>query len=185
MIVQWPKWLKCNRNASIFLEAFFFKIGFQSGRAPKSIKIPIFHDIKNYFKLELNNIPMKNLFVLLAFVFITAAAQSQSMSEKEISGTWQVTAIADAGSNPDKAAGLDGALFDLYPDHRFQLRLKRGSGTSVNYEETFQNATWSYNANTQTITAGKGMKIKVSKIDNKVFFELLDTGVTYEVYQPV
>ncbi len=127
---------------------------------------------------------MKNLIVLLAFVLITAAANSQSISEKETSGTWQVSAIADSGSKPEQAEELNGALFDLYTDHSFQLRTKKGSGANTIYEESFRNATWSYNPTTQTINTGKGMKIKVSQIENKIFFELLGTEIKFEVFKP-
>ncbi len=129
---------------------------------------------------------MKNLIILFAFILLAATAQSQSLTEKEISGTWQVITITNAGNKPAQAEEMNAAYFDLYPDHSFQLRTQKNNGSSTEYEENFKNYKWSYNAATQTINLSKGnMNIKVSKINNNVFFELTGTGIKLQVFQPI
>ncbi|MBK5213548.1 MAG: hypothetical protein JJE55_07810 [Flavobacteriaceae bacterium] len=129
---------------------------------------------------------MKNLIILFAFMLLASTAQSQSLTEKDLTGTWQVVAITDAGTNPAKADEMNAAYFDLYPDHSFQLRTQKNNGASTEYEENFKNYKWSYNAATQTINLSKGsMNIKASKSNNNVFFELTGTGMKLEVFKPI
>lgn len=129
---------------------------------------------------------MKKLTILFILALITSTVQSQSISEKEITGTWQVINIVDAGNDPIGADDLSAAYFDIYPDHSFQLRLKKKSKDSKEYNNTFTDYTWSYNEDTQTIKLNNDkFPIKVSKSNNKMLFELLGTGIKLEVVMPM
>lgn len=125
---------------------------------------------------------MKNLIFLFVLALFTSTVQSQSLTEKEITGTWQVMNIAEVGNNPKQAQEMNWAYIDLYPDHKFQLRKK----TSKGYKNTFNNATWSFDQATQTITTSDGrFTIKASKNNDKMIFELSETGITLEVVMPI
>ncbi len=125
---------------------------------------------------------MKNLIFLFVLALFTSAVQSQSLTEKEITGTWQVVSIADEGNNPKEAKEMVFAYIDLYPDHTFQLRMKTAKG----HINTFKNATWSFDEATQTITNSDGrFPIIVSKINSKIIFELSGIGMKLEVVMPM
>lgn len=125
---------------------------------------------------------MKNLIVLFALMLFSVTAQSQSVTEDEITGTWQVMNIVDAGAQPKQAEEMIAAYFDIYPDYNFQIRMK----TSKGYQDTFKNYKWSFNEDTQTIEMNNGnMSIKVFKNDDKMVFELPGTGIKLEVVKPI
>ncbi len=125
---------------------------------------------------------MKNLIVLFALMLFSVMAQSQTVTEKEITGTWQVTNIVDAGAQPKQAEEMMDAYIDIYPDYNFQLRMK----TSKGYQDTFKNYKWSFNEDTQTIEVDNGnMSIKTSISDDKMIFELRGTGIKLEVVKPI
>jgi len=125
---------------------------------------------------------MKNLIFLFVLALFTSTVQSQSLTEKEITGTWQVVNAIEFGTKPKKAKELVAAYIDIYPDHNFQLRMK----TSKGYEDTFNNATWSFDEATQTITTSDGrFPIKASKSNDKMIFELSGTGIKLEVVMPI
>lgn len=125
---------------------------------------------------------MKNLILLFVLALVTSTVQSQSLTEKEITGTWQIMKAIEIGNKPKKAKELIAAYIDIYPDYNFQLRMK----TSKGYENTFNNATWSFDATTQTITTSDGrFPIKASKSNDKMVFELVGTGIKLEVVRPI
>ncbi|WP_026450220.1 lipocalin family protein [Aequorivita capsosiphonis] len=129
---------------------------------------------------------MKKLAFLFLLMFLAYSVQSQSLTDKEITGTWQVVSIVDAGAQPKQAEDMIAAYFDIYPDHNFQLRLKRKSKASNEYDNTFKNSTWSFNEATQTIELSNSeMKIKPIKSDNKMIFELPETGIKLAVVMPI
>ena len=129
---------------------------------------------------------MKNLTIFFILALLTSTVQSQSLTEKEITGTWQVINVVDAGKQSQQADDMLGAYFDFYPDHNFQLRTKNQNDSSKGYKYNFENYKWSYNEVTQTIELSKGtMTIKLSKSNGKMFFELPETGVKLEVVMPM
>lgn len=129
---------------------------------------------------------MKNLTILFVFTLLSSTVQSQSITEKEITGTWQVVNIVDGGTHPNQAKEMIAAYFDFYPDGKFQLRMKRYDRPSQEYENTFNNYKWSFNVVTQTIELSNAkMNIKTLKSNGKMFFELLDTRITLEVIMPM
>lgn len=129
---------------------------------------------------------MKNLTILLLSILFTSAVQSQSITKQEITGTWQVVKVVEAGTEPNQAEEMVAAYFDIHPDHNFQLRLKRNDRPSKGYDEIFRNSTWSYDESTQTIKfQDDRFPIKASKVDDKIIFELLGTGMKLEVIKPM
>ena len=84
---------------------------------------------------------MKNLTILFILALLTSTVQSQSLAEKEITGTWQVINVVDAGNQPQQADDMLGAYFDIYPDHNFQLRTKKQDKSSKGFENKFENYT--------------------------------------------
>ena len=125
---------------------------------------------------------MKKLLFIFILALLSSSLQGQSLAEKEITGTWFVKDVLEIGTTPKKAKEMTSAYIDLYPDYSFQLRLKSAKG----YENSFTNATWSYNEATQTITTSDGrFPIKILKVNNKMIFELSGTGIKLEVVKPI
>ena len=129
---------------------------------------------------------MKNLILLFVLALLTSTVQSQSLTEKEITGTWQVINVVNAGTHSKQADEMVAAYFDLYPDHNFQLRTKSQDKSSKGYENKYKNYTWIFNEATQIIELSQGnMMIKPSKSDGKMFFEFPETGMKLEVAMPI
>lgn len=125
---------------------------------------------------------MKKLLFVFVLALLTSSIQSQSLAEKEITGTWFVKDVIEIGTAPKKAKEMTSAYIDIYPDYSFQLRLKSAKG----YEDSFSNATWSYNEETQTLTTSDGrFPMKILKNNNKVIFELMGAGIKLEVVKPI
>lgn len=128
---------------------------------------------------------MKIIFFLL-IALLGFTVQSQSLTEKEISGTWIVVAIAESGTYPEEAKVMERAYFDLYPDHRFQLRMKSKNKTEKGYEAMYQNYTWRFDPSAQTVyLSNDTFPIKINRENDKVYFELLGTGTKLEVLRPM
>ena len=130
---------------------------------------------------------MKKLIALFAFVLIAATAQSQTQTQKDITGTWLVVNVENSSSNPKVAAKMNKAVINLYADNSFEIKEKQEDGTPYSFKTTSKrNATWSFNPSSQTITTtGTKMIFKVSSSDNKVFFEEKDSGLKFEVVKPI
>ncbi len=130
---------------------------------------------------------MKNLIVLFAFVLFAATAQSQSLTQKDVTGTWLVQNVENSGSNPKMAAAMTNAVINLYADNSFEVKERQQNGTAYVYSTTTnKNATWSYNPSTQTInTTRTKMALKISKSGDKVFFTDQDSGLKFEVIKPI
>lgn len=128
---------------------------------------------------------MRKLAILFILIFFTYAVQSQSLTEKEITGTWQVVNVLDEGTKPTSAPHMKAAYFDLYPDGSFQLRMKRFDRPTQEYENNIKNQIWSFNQATQTITLNNDkFPIKVYNNNGTISFELLGTGIKLEVVKP-
>lgn len=128
---------------------------------------------------------MKNLVVLFILSFFASTASGQSLTEKDIMGTWQVVNVIDKGNAPSNAENMIAAYFDLQPDHSFQLRIKNKESQSKN-DKSSKNLSWSFDETTQIINlTGDKFNIKVSKNGSKMNFELVETGIILEVLKPV
>lgn len=130
---------------------------------------------------------MKNLIVLFAFVLIAATAQSQSLTQKDVTGTWLVMDVENSSSNPKMAASMYNAIINLYADNSFEIKEKQVNGTNYTYNTTSnKNATWSFNQSNQTIsTTRTKMTLTISKSGDKVFFTDNDSGLKFEVMKPI
>ena len=126
---------------------------------------------------------MKNLIVFFLVTLLTSAAQSQSLTEKELTGTWQVISVVDNGKDAKLANGLMAAYFDILPDHNFQLRIKANGPKG--YRDTFKNTSWIYNETEQTLELDNNtFPLKISKKADKTLFELIGTDIILEVVKP-
>ncbi|CAM3313308.1 hypothetical protein [Aequorivita lipolytica] len=130
---------------------------------------------------------MKNLIILFAFVLFAATAQSQSLTQKDITGTWLVVNVENSSSNPQMAAAMTNAVINLYAENSFEVKEKQENGSAYVYNTTTnKNATWSFNPSTQTIsTTRTKMSFKISKSGDKVFFTEQDSGLKLEVIKPI
>ena len=130
---------------------------------------------------------MKKLISLFAFVLLAATAQSQSLTQKDVTGTWLVLNVENSSSNPKMAAAMANAVINLYADNSFEIKEKQGNGSPYTYNTTsHKNATWSYNPSTQTITTTRTkMTLKISKSGDKTFFTDSDSGLKFEVNKPI
>ncbi len=130
---------------------------------------------------------MKNLITLFVFVLFAATAQSQSLTLKDITGTWLVVNVENSNSNPKMAEAMANAVINLYADNSFEIKEKQQNGTAYSYSTTsHKNATWSYNPSTQTITTTRTkMTLKVSKSGDKTFFTDSESGLKFEVNKPI
>jgi hypothetical protein len=130
---------------------------------------------------------MKNFIALFAFVLFAATAQSQSLSQQDITGSWRIVTVENASSNPKLAASMTNAWLNFNTDKSFELKEKQENGTAVTLNTVSQkNAEWSYNESNQTITTTRTkMTLKVSRNGNKVFFTDKDSGLKFEVIKPI
>lgn len=130
---------------------------------------------------------MKNLITLFVFVLVAATAQSQSLTQKDVTGTWLVVNVENSSSNPKMAAAMANAVINLYADNSFEIKEKQQNGTAYSYSTTSnKNATWSYNPSTQTITTTRTkMTLKISKSGDKTFFTDSESGLKFEVTKPI
>lgn len=85
---------------------------------------------------------MKNLTILFILALLTSTVQSQSLTEKGLTGTWQVIKVVDAGTQPKQAEEMNETYIDIYPDHNFQLRTKKHYKSSKGFESKFENYKW-------------------------------------------
>jgi len=119
-------------------------------------------------------------------MLFTSAMHGQTIPKEEVIGTWQVIRVVEEGAKPGLGEEMIGSFFDIYPDYKFQLRMKRNDRPSKGYDEIFRNTTWSYDETQQTITLNDGrFPIKVSKDSNKTFFELVGIGLKLQVQKPM
>ena len=126
---------------------------------------------------------MKNLTIFFLLALLTSVVQSQSLTEKEITGTWQVIKVVDTGNNAKQANDFLAAYIDIYPDHKFQLRMKTKGESSNKY---YNSTPWTFNQDSQTIEFNDSKSpIKVSKNNDKMYFEFLDSGIKFEVVMPI
>ena len=130
---------------------------------------------------------MKNLIALFAFLLITTYAQSQTLTEKELIGTWQVVALENPSSNSKSAQEMERAYFNFHADRSFVLRTKKDNSLKSEYEtSSSKNAEWSYNSSTQTIQIPRGkMTIKVSGIGENTVFTIQETGMKLQMVKPI
>lgn len=130
---------------------------------------------------------MKNLITLFAFVLFVATAQSQSLNQKDVTGTWLVVNVENSSSNPKMAAAMTNAVINLYADNSFEVKEKQGSATPYTYNTTTnKGATWSFNESNQTIsTTRTKMTLKISKSGSQTFFTDKDSGLKFEVNKPI
>ena len=129
---------------------------------------------------------MKNLIALFAFILIAVTAQSQNLTQKDISGTWLVVNVENSSSNPKMATEMKNAVINFYADNSFEIKQKQQDGTPYSFKTTSpKNATWSYNPSTETInTTGTKMTFKVASNNDKVYLEDINSGLKFEVIKP-
>ncbi|MDC8001709.1 hypothetical protein POV26_11730 [Aequorivita todarodis] len=130
---------------------------------------------------------MKNLIALFVFVLLAATVQSQSLTQKDVTGTWLVTNVENSNSNPKMAAAMANAVINLYADNSFEIKERQANGTAYSYTtSTNKNATWSFNPSTQTISTTRSkMTLQISKSGDKTFFTDTDSGLKFEVMKPI
>lgn len=129
---------------------------------------------------------MKNFIVLFLLSFIAFTASSQSLTEKDIIGTWQVVSIVDKGNQPSEANDMIAAYFDFHSDKKFQLRSKNKTNSSKKQDERFKKYSWSFDETSQIIKlTNDTFNIKAFEKDGKMIFELIGTGILLEVVKPV
>lgn len=127
---------------------------------------------------------MKIILLLFSFMFIPTLVQSQTLTEPEITGTWQVVNVLETGSNPKEAHQMLAAYIDLNPDHSFQIRMRKDG--KKEYSMMFSNGRWTFNTDNQTISINNGeMQIKPAERDGKMFFLLPRKGIKLEVLMPM
>ena len=130
---------------------------------------------------------MKKLVILFVFALLALTVQSQSLTEKELTGTWQVVSVENPTSNPKAAQEMDRAYFNLNGDKSFSLRTRKDNTQQSEYEtSSAKNAQWSYNTATQTIQIPRTkMTLKVSGSGDTVFFTVQETGLRLQMTKPI
>ncbi|SRR5690606_6551755 len=130
---------------------------------------------------------MKNVITLIAFVIFVAAAQSQSLSKKDVTGSWLVVNVENSSNNPKMAESMKHAVINLYADNSFEVKQKQENSTAYSYSTTSnKNATWSFNESNQTIsTTRTKMTLKISKSGDTTFFTDAGSGLKFEVIKPI
>jgi hypothetical protein len=126
---------------------------------------------------------MKKIITFFALILLVATAQSQSLTAKDITGSWLVVKVENSNSNPKVAKALNQALLSFNANKSFQIKVKQESNSDSQYKvASKKDATWSYNESKQTITTTrKNMTFKVSKKNEKLFFVDQNSGLKFEV----
>ncbi|MAP80140.1 MAG: hypothetical protein CL526_03530 [Aequorivita sp.] len=129
---------------------------------------------------------MKNIIILLAVILTSFAAQSQSLSKKDVTGTWFVQNVENITANPKMASAMAKAVINLYADSSFEIKQKQ-EGSAYSYATTtHKNAKWSYNPSTQTInTTRSKMTFIISQSGDKIYFTDQNSGLKFEVVKPI
>ena len=129
---------------------------------------------------------MKNAILLFVLTLFATSVHSQSLTQKDLSGTWLVTNVENSNSNPKMAAAMKNAIINLYADNSFEIKEKQDDGTYSYKTTTNKNATWSYNQSNNTInTTRTKMTLKVSQNGGKTYFTDSDSGLKFEVTKPI
>lgn len=130
---------------------------------------------------------MKNIIALFAFLLIATYAQGQSITEKELTGTWQVVSVENPTSNPKAAQEMDRAFLNFNGDQSFSLRTRKDNSQQSDYEtSSAKNSQWSYNSSTQTILIPRAkMTIKVNGSGNRAVFTIQETGLRLQMTKPI
>ena len=120
---------------------------------------------------------MKKLITLFAFFLFAITVQSQSVTTKDITGSWLVVKVENSKSNPKVANALKQAILNFNTDKSFVVKVRQQGNGDSNYKVTSQkNAQWSYNESKQIIsTTRSDMTFKVTKSNEKKGF-----GITYK-----
>ena len=129
---------------------------------------------------------MKNAIMLFVLALFATSIHSQSLTQKDLTGTWLVTNVENSSSNPKMAAAMQKAVINLYADNSFEIKEKQDDGPYSYKTTTNKNATWSYNPSTQTISITQSkMTLKVSQSGGKTDFTDSNSGLKFEVSQPM
>ena len=130
---------------------------------------------------------MKKLITLFTFILFAISVQSQSLTNKDITGTWLVVKVENSNSNPKIAKALDQALLNFNADKSFEIKVRQQGNADSKYKVTSQkNAQWSYNESKQTITTTRSeLTFKVTKKNEKMIFVDQKSGLRFEVVKPI
>ena len=129
---------------------------------------------------------MKNAIMLLVLALFATSVHSQSLTQKDLTGTWLVRNVENSSSNLKMATAMKNAIINLYADNSFEIKEKQDDGTYSYKTTTNKNATWSYNPSTQTISTTRSkMTLKVSQSGGKTYFTDADSGLKFEVTKPI
>ncbi len=130
---------------------------------------------------------MKNLLIIFLLALFAVPVQGQSLTDEDISGTWQVVKIEESRTDPKIARELEKAYFDFYWDHTFVLRtLKSNSGKPDFKIISAPEAKWNFDTDTQTIhIVGNNTIIKVEGNTDQAIFTIMETGMKLRVSKPI
>lgn len=130
---------------------------------------------------------MKKIIALFTFILFAFSVQSQSLTTKDITGSWLVVKVENSNSNPKIANALDQALLNFNADKSFEIKVRQQGNADSKYKVTSQkNAQWSYNESKQTITTTRSdLTFKVTKKNEKMIFVDQKSGLRFEVIKPI
>ncbi len=82
---------------------------------------------------------------------------------------------------------MNNAVINLYADNSFEVKERSTNAAPYTFKTTTsKDATWSFNASSQTInTTRTKMTFKISKSGDKTFFTDKDSGLKFEVMKPI
>lgn len=117
---------------------------------------------------------------MLVLTLISFGVYGQSLTEKEITGTWQVVAIKNS-EGFSNVLFEKGAYLDFYEDGSFILRGKKG-----NTGKADKIGRWSYDAASNSLEIPeKNLTFNVSGNADNAVFTIEETGVKLEVTKPI
>jgi|SRR5690554_3323531 len=130
---------------------------------------------------------MKNLFIIFVLTLFTATGKSQSLTEKDIMGTWQVVNVDNSGADPSPERRMDIAYLDFYEDGSLVLRARQNdSGRPIYKTISPQGAKWNFEADTQTIRIlENNFNLKVEGNADNAVFTIKESGLKLQVTKPI
>ena len=87
---------------------------------------------------------MKNAIMLIVLALFATSVHSQSLTQKDLTGTWLVANVENSSSNPKMAAAMQNAVINLYADNSFEIKEKQADGT-YSYKTTTNKTSHSSN----------------------------------------
>ncbi len=133
---------------------------------------------------------MKKIYPSIMLLVSSLLSYGQSLTQKEINGTWKVTEIVAENPNPKLqplANSFKSATFNFSDNNRFEVSTTQKTDLFEMIIKQTQNSKWQFKEDSQYIEIGteedgySTMGILVEKTEEKILFHFDETEITLAV----